>query len=194
MARGQAARLLRGGMGRMIRGDHLDRAVRDPRKQGIAVSAAAQRRVHLEATVLLQILVAEQQVVRRRLATHAQALRPGAAHQFDALLRGHVADMVLGSRSFPPARCHARPAATRSRSRCPCVRARACTPRRGYSRPAAGRRPRSAPRPASPPVQRGASPLPSGRPTARRGHRPKPTTSGASAAKSTSSPHRADPS
>ena len=32
--------------------------------------------------------------MRRRLAAHAQPLRPGAAHQFDALLRGDVADVI----------------------------------------------------------------------------------------------------
>ena len=84
----------------MIRGDHLDRAVRDPRKQGIAVSAAAQRRVHLEPPVLLQILVAKQQVVRGRLATHAQAPVLGATYQFDALTGRHMADMVLAAGLF----------------------------------------------------------------------------------------------
>ena len=69
-------------------------------KQGIAVNAAAQRRVHLEAPVLLQILVAEKQVVRGRLATHAQAPGLGATYQFDALTGRHMADMVLAAGLF----------------------------------------------------------------------------------------------
>ena len=62
----------------MIRGNHLDRPVGDGLPQGFAVFTSAQRRIHLETTVLLQILVAEQQVVRRRFAADFQpgGLRP----------------------------------------------------------------------------------------------------------------------
>ena len=93
-APGQPARLLLVRMRGVVRGDDLDRAVQHAGQQRLAVGTAPQRRVHLEASLLLQILVAQQQVVRRRLAAHAQTLRLRLPHQFDALLRGDVADVV----------------------------------------------------------------------------------------------------
>ena len=84
-AAGQSARLLFGGMGRMVGGDHLNRTVRDARDQRGAVFAAAQRRIHLEASVLLQILVAEQQIMRRRFAAHTHAARPSHARTSSTL-------------------------------------------------------------------------------------------------------------
>ena len=93
-AAGQAAQLLLGHMGCMVRGDDLDRAVLNAGDERRAVLAAADRRVHLEAPLLAQLLVAEQQVVRRRLAAHAQPPGPGLPHQLDTLPRRDVADVV----------------------------------------------------------------------------------------------------
>ena len=84
-------------MGRMVRGDDLDRAVGNALQKRPAVGAAPQRRVHLEAALLPEVLVAQQQVVRRRLAAHFQPFGPGLPHQIDALLRGDVTDMVLAA-------------------------------------------------------------------------------------------------
>ena len=81
----------------MVRGHDLDRAVRDAPDERFTVGAAPQRRVHLEAPFLLQILVAQQQVVRRRFTAHPQSLCLGAAHQLDTLFRGDMADMVLAA-------------------------------------------------------------------------------------------------
>ena len=87
-------------MGRMVGGDHLDRTVRDARDQRGAVFAAAQRRIHLEASVLLQILVAEQQIMRRRFAAHTHAAGLRTPYQLDALLGRDVADVILATGLF----------------------------------------------------------------------------------------------
>ena len=155
----------------------------------LAVGTAAQRRVHLEAPLLAQILVAQHQIVRRRLATHGQSGRlwHGApVRRSPWWRRGRHG---TGSRSFSAERDVALdlpPLALRTDA--PDDRARGNSPRRGYIPSRAGRRPRSGPRPASAcAARRIASSI---RPSActPRPSSEKPTTSGASAAKSTSSP------
>ena len=90
----EAARLFLGGVRRVVGGDHVDRAVAQALEQRVAVGGGAQRRVHLEAAVLLQIVLAQREVVRRGFAgdVHAALLR--RADQRDAFLRRDVADVI----------------------------------------------------------------------------------------------------
>ena len=55
----------------------------------------SQRRVHLEVRVVGvgDVILAEEQVVRRHLAGHAQSVRFGSTHELEALGRGDVTDM-----------------------------------------------------------------------------------------------------
>lgn len=81
----------------MIGGDHLDRPIEDTSDERLTVLAAPQRRIHLEATLLAQVVVCKQQVVRSRLAAHVKAPGLGLTNQFDAFAGRDVADMVLAS-------------------------------------------------------------------------------------------------
>lgn len=96
----QAARLFLRRVRGVVGGDHIDRAVRNPLQQRGAVAGAADGRVHLEAAVVLQQLVAEVQIVRRGFAGDVCARPLGAADERDAFRRGDVADVVGGARLF----------------------------------------------------------------------------------------------
>ena len=117
-----------------------DRALRGRR-------ALPQRRVHLEAALLLQILVAQQQVVRRRLAAHAHAPSPGRGAPVRRSPSWRRGRRDTGSRSSRPARCRV-PTCRHSLSEqmplCPC--SRQYTAVVDIAARAAGRRPRSEPR------------------------------------------------
>ena len=96
----QALRLLRGTVGRVVRGDHVHGAVQDPFDKGLPVLRGAEGRVHLEAAVLLQIVLVQHQIVGGGLAADVQALPFCLPDQSHALLRGYVAD-VVGAASLP---------------------------------------------------------------------------------------------
>ena len=69
------------GVGRVVGGDGVDHAVEDGLDHGVAVGGRAQRRVHLGVGVVeADVLVGEQEVVRRHLAGDAQAVAAGLAH------------------------------------------------------------------------------------------------------------------
>ena len=91
----QAPSLLLGAVGGVVRGDHVDGAVLYPLDEGRAVLPGPEGRVHLEPAVLLQILVAVDQVVGTHLAGHVHPPGLGLPDDLDALLGGHVADVVL---------------------------------------------------------------------------------------------------
>ena len=84
-------------MGRVVGGNGVDGAVAQAFDQGLAVLGAAQRGIHLEAAVLLQVVFAQRQVVRARLAGHAHAAPLGFANQRHALGAGDVADVVAAA-------------------------------------------------------------------------------------------------
>ena len=87
-------------MGGVVRGNHINGAVQNPFYQGLPVCPAPKGRVHLEAALLLQIFIAEQEVVGGSFAAHIDALFPGLPHQGHAFLRGNMADMISAAR-FP---------------------------------------------------------------------------------------------
>ena len=93
----QAAALFLRTVGRMVGGDHVDGAVRQPCQQRLPVGLIPQRGVHLKAAVLLQHGVVQQQIVGGSLAGHVQTLRLGAPDQLHTLLGGDVADMVAAA-------------------------------------------------------------------------------------------------
>ena len=66
----------------MIGGDSIDRTIRDSGDKRLRICGGAQRRVHLEARVIRAIerILGKEEVVRRGLAGHGQALRLGSAH------------------------------------------------------------------------------------------------------------------
>ena len=81
----------------MVGGDHVDGAVPQALQQRLAIRAVTQRRVHLEAPVLLQAGVVQQQVVRAGLAAHVHAGGLRVPDQLHALLGGDVADVVAAA-------------------------------------------------------------------------------------------------
>ena len=97
-APGQAAGFLLGAVGRVVGGDGVDGAVAQALDERLAVFCAAQRGIHLEAAVLLEVVLAEGQVVGTGLAGHAHAARLGLADQLHALGAGDVADVVAAAR------------------------------------------------------------------------------------------------
>ena len=84
----------------MVGGDHVHGAVQDPLPEGVPVPLFPERRVHLEPSLLPQLLLREQQVVGSRLAAHIQPLALGPADQRHALGGGHMAD-VVGAACLP---------------------------------------------------------------------------------------------
>ena len=79
----------------MVGHDAVDRAVEDALAESRRVRGGAQRRVHLEVGVVGvgDVVLAEEQVVRRDLAGHGQPLGLGGAHELEALLGGDVGDV-----------------------------------------------------------------------------------------------------
>ena len=93
----KAAALFLCAVGRVVGGDHVDGAVRQSRQQRLPVGLVPQRGIHLEAAVLLQHGVVQQQIVGGGLAGHVQSLRLGAPDQVHTLLGGDVADVVAAA-------------------------------------------------------------------------------------------------
>ncbi len=94
----QSARLLLLGVRRMIGGDHVDRTVGYAFQKRLAVGSRSERRIHLPATFILQILVAEYEIVGRRLARDSHAARLGTTYYVDALGSRYVAYVVSAAR------------------------------------------------------------------------------------------------
>ena len=79
----------------MVGRNHIDGSVEDPFSECLSVFLAANRRIHLESSVLLQILIRKNQVVRRGFAGDIHASCLGFGDNFHAFLRGNVADVVF---------------------------------------------------------------------------------------------------
>ena len=65
-----------------------------------AVGGGAQGGIHLEAPVLFQVVLAEQQIVRRRLAGHVHSPCLCPADKLHAFFGGDVADVIGASARF----------------------------------------------------------------------------------------------
>ena len=94
----QSPSLFLGAVGGVIRGDHVDGAVRQTLQQRLPVGIVPKRRVHFETAVLLQAGIVQQQVVGAGLAGDIQALGLGLADERDALLGGDMADVIAAAR------------------------------------------------------------------------------------------------
>ena len=81
----------------VVGGYGVYRAVPQSFYQRLPVFRGTQGRVHLEASVLLQVVLAQGKIVRSRLAAHPDAPVLGAAYQFHALLARYVTDMVAAA-------------------------------------------------------------------------------------------------
>ena len=77
---------------------HVYRAVFYALYESLFIFAASQRRVHLESPVLLHVLVAEHEIVRRGLAGHIDSARLRLPYQLNALLCRDVADVICAAR------------------------------------------------------------------------------------------------
>jgi len=93
----EAPVLLERGVRRMVGRDHVDRSVEQPLDQRVLILFRADRRVHLEAPVVLEHCVVQKQIVRRGLAAHVDAARLRLSDQLDALLCRDVADVVAAA-------------------------------------------------------------------------------------------------
>ena len=85
-------------MRRVVGRYHVYRAVFYALYESLFIFAASQRRVHLESPVLLHVLVAEHEIVRRGLAGHIDSVRLRLPYQLDALLCRDVADVICAAR------------------------------------------------------------------------------------------------
>ena len=83
----------------MIGGNHVDGSVQDSLHQSLPVGFIPQRRVHLEAAILLKEAVIHCEVVGACFTGHVQTFRLGLPDQGNALLGGDVAD-VVGAAGF----------------------------------------------------------------------------------------------
>ena len=93
----EPAGLLLGAVRRVVRGHGVDGAVAQALDERLAVLGAAQRGIHLEAAVLLEVVLAKAEVVRSRLAGHAHPAGLGPADELHALSAGNVADVVAAA-------------------------------------------------------------------------------------------------
>ena len=82
----------------MVRGDHVDGAVRQAFQQSLPVGLVPEGRIHFETAVLLQAGVIQQQIVGTGLTGDVQTLGLGLADQVHALLGGDVADVIAAAR------------------------------------------------------------------------------------------------
>ena len=82
----------------MIGGDHIDRPVAHPREQRLAVPGGAERRIHLETSLLPKVALVEKKVVRRRLAGDVDAAFFRLSDQGNALGGRDMADVVGAAR------------------------------------------------------------------------------------------------
>ena len=82
----------------VIRGDHAHRAVENSLDKRVSVFFTTKRRIHLEATVLLQILVAEHEIMRTGLTGDIHTFGTGTAYDVHAFLRGNVAHVIAYAR------------------------------------------------------------------------------------------------
>ena len=78
----------------MIGGDHVDRAVDEAFQQSLLIGLVPQGRIHLEAALVLQIILTEQQIVRPCFAGHVYALGLGLPDERHGFLAGDVAHVV----------------------------------------------------------------------------------------------------
>mgnify|MGYP007057684958 CR=1 FL=1 len=70
----------------MVCCNHIDCAVDYALKKRKSVAFIAERRIHFESAVLLQILIAEDKIVRRCFAGNVNAFSLGFADKVNALL------------------------------------------------------------------------------------------------------------
>ena len=78
----------------MVRGQRIDRTVEQPGKQRFIVRRGAQGRIHFEIGVIVRdIVLVEQQVVRRYLAGDADAVLFGPADDVESARGGDMLDM-----------------------------------------------------------------------------------------------------
>ena len=87
-------------MGRVVGGDHVDGAVQHALHQRVPVGLVPQGRVHLEPALILQVILAQKQVVGPGLAGHIHTLSLGLADQRHRFLAAHMAYMVAAA-GFP---------------------------------------------------------------------------------------------
>ena len=78
----------------------VDCSVFDSFYEGVAVFTAADGRVHLEASFVLEVFVAEYEVVGPRLASDLDSAFLRLAYKLDALFRGDMAYVVAASGFF----------------------------------------------------------------------------------------------
>ncbi len=99
-AAGKALRLLLFGVGRVVGGDHVDGAVLDGLDDGLTVVRRPQGRVHLEAALLEEFAVVEDDVVRTGFTGDVDAPRFGLPDEVQAFGDRHVADVVAAAGLF----------------------------------------------------------------------------------------------
>lgn len=87
-------------MRRVIGGDDIDGAVFYAFDQRGAIFFAAERRIHFEPPVLLQIVFGKQKIMRRGFAGYVRSAALRLADGFHAFLGGNVADVVFHARFF----------------------------------------------------------------------------------------------
>ena len=84
----------------VIRGDHIDGTVFYPFDQRVAVFCAAEGRIHLKASILLQVVFAENQVMGSGFPADVGASFFGLSQNFYRFFCGDVADVVSGAGLF----------------------------------------------------------------------------------------------
>ncbi len=81
----------------MVGGNAIHRAIDQAGQQGFAVSAGAERRIHLEVGVVVAyVFIDQRKMVGRNFAAYAQAVTLGPAHSLEGRGRGNVGHMVAG--------------------------------------------------------------------------------------------------
>jgi hypothetical protein len=84
----------------VIGSNGVDRAIRQPVNQRLAIFASTQRGIHLEARIVSHVFVDEREMVGSDFAGHAQALLLGEAHLRQRSFCGQVCNMQTRTGKF----------------------------------------------------------------------------------------------
>ena len=81
----------------MICSDHIDSPIPQCFQQCSLIFFSLDRRIHLEPSVIFDIIPGKHQIMRRRFTGDIQSFRLGAAHQLHRFSSGNVTDVIAAS-------------------------------------------------------------------------------------------------